>query len=121
MLFDDLTRILYSTDASVFQINPLGVVVPQDEADVQALVHYAGEHQIPLVARGAGTGLAGESLGSGLIVDLSRNFRRILDIGPDTVRVQPGVVLRDLNRMYRGGNVGDQRFGRPCVAARVHQ
>lgn len=98
LLLDDLTRVLYSTDASLFQIQPLGVAVPQDEADVLALVRYAGEHQLALIARGAGTGLAGESLGAGLIVDLSRHFRQVLEAGSDTVRVQPGVVLRQLNQ-----------------------
>lgn len=97
LLFDDLNRALYSTDASIFQVQPLGVVVPQDEEDVQNLVRYAAEHKIPLIPRGAGSGVAGESLGSGLIVDLSRHFRSILEIGADTVRVQPGVVYRDLN------------------------
>jgi FAD/FMN-containing dehydrogenase/Fe-S oxidoreductase len=89
---------LYSTDASLFEVAPAGVVVPRDEEDLCALVRIAGEHEIPLVARGAGTGLAGESLGEGLIVDLSRHFRGILEVGSDTVRVQPGVVLRDLQR-----------------------
>ncbi len=98
LLFDDLSRILYSTDASIFEVRPAGVVVPRDEEDVQALVRYAGEHQLPLIARGAGTGVAGESLGAGLIVDLSKHFRAILDVGADTVRVQPGVVYRDLAR-----------------------
>src|SRR5205823_13950561 len=77
LLFDELSRTLYSTDASIFQVQPLGVVVPRDEEDVQALVRYAAEHQIALVPRGAGTGVAGEALGSGLIVDLSRHFRAI--------------------------------------------
>jgi FAD/FMN-containing dehydrogenase/Fe-S oxidoreductase len=98
LLFDDLTCALYSTDASIFEVRPAGVVVPRDEEDVQALVRYASDHQLPLVPRGAGTGLAGESLGDGLIVDLSKHFRAILDIGADTVRVQPGVVYRDLTR-----------------------
>src|SRR5262249_43020195 len=61
------------------------------------LVTYAAENQIGLTARGAGSGLAGESLGSGLIVDMSRYFRGILEIGTDRVRVQPGVVYRELN------------------------
>jgi FAD/FMN-containing dehydrogenase len=99
LLFDDLSRTLYSTDASIFEVRPAGIVVPRDEEDVQALVRYAAEHQVPLVPRGAGTGLAGESLGSGLIVDLSKHFRRILAVGADTVRVQPGVVYRDLARV----------------------
>lgn len=98
LLFDDLSRTLYSTDASIFEIQPAGVVVPRDEEDVQALVRYAGEHQLALVPRGAGTGLAGAALGEGLIVDVSKHFRSILEVGEDTVRVQPGVVFRDLTR-----------------------
>lgn len=97
LLFDDLSRRLYSTDASIFQVLPAGVVVPRDEEDVQTVVRYAAEHKVPLVPRGAGTGMAGECLGSGIVVDLSCHLRGILEIGPDTVRVQPGVVLRDLN------------------------
>src|SRR5438270_8763166 len=92
VLFDDITRTLYSTDASIFQVRPAGVVAPRDEEDVQALVRYAAEHKLPLVARGAGTGLAGEALGSGLVVDLSRHLRAIQEVRADTVRVQPGVT-----------------------------
>jgi FAD/FMN-containing dehydrogenase/Fe-S oxidoreductase len=95
--FDELTRALYSTDASIFQVHPLGVAVPCDEADVQALVRYATETGLSLVPRGAGTGLAGEALGTGLIVDLSQHFRSIVEIGSATARVQPGVTLRELN------------------------
>ena len=71
LLFDGLSRALYSTDASLFEVEPLGVVVPRDEEDVQALVRYAAEHGVPLVPRGAGTGLAGAALGPGVIVDHS--------------------------------------------------
>src|SRR5437879_11186902 len=74
VLFDDITRTLYSTDASLFEVRPLGVVAPRDEEDVRALVRYAAEHEIPLIARGAGTGLAGGALGGGLIVDLGAAF-----------------------------------------------
>jgi FAD/FMN-containing dehydrogenase/Fe-S oxidoreductase len=98
LLFDDLSCTLYSTDASIFQVQPIGVVVPRDEEDVQAVVRYAGEHQLTLIPRGAGTGMAGEALGAGLILDLSRHLRGILEIGADTVRVQPGVVHRNLNQ-----------------------
>ncbi|HYT92092.1 MAG TPA: FAD-linked oxidase C-terminal domain-containing protein, partial [Gemmataceae bacterium] len=97
LLFDELSRALYSTDASIFQVTPLGVAVPRDEEDVQALVRYAAEQHIPLVPRGAGSGVAGESLGPGLILDLSRHFRDILDVGPETIRVQAGVTCRELN------------------------
>ncbi len=118
LLFDDLSRTLYSTDASIFRVEPLGVVVPRDEEDVQALVRYAGEHQLPLIARGAGSGMAGESLGAGLVVDLSRHFRAVLDTGADTVRVQPGVVHRDLNaRLARRGRrfAPDPASGAQCT------
>src|SRR5262245_7687920 len=97
LLFDDLSRALYSTDASIFQVTPAGVVAQRDEEDVQALLRYAAENGLALIARGAGTGVAGESLGNGIIVDLSRHFRRVLEVGENTVRVQPGVVYRDLN------------------------
>src|SRR5262245_26906853 len=97
VLFDDLSRTLYATDASLFEVRPLGVVTPRDEEDVCALVRYAAEHELPLVPRGAGTGVAGESLGSGLVVDLSVHMRSILDVGEDHVRVQPSVTLRALS------------------------
>ena len=88
---------LYSTDASLFQIDPLGIAVPRDEEDLRILVRYAFDRSIPLVPRGAGTGLAGESLGYGLVVDLSVHFRAILESGDGWVRVEPGVVLERLN------------------------
>lgn len=97
LLFDELSRALYSTDASIFQLKPLGVAMPRDEEDVQGLVRYAAENRIPLIARGAGTGVAGESLGRGLIVDLSRHFREISEVKSDTVRVQPGVIYQALD------------------------
>jgi FAD/FMN-containing dehydrogenase/Fe-S oxidoreductase len=118
LLFDELSRVLYSTDASIFQVEPAGIVAPRDEADVQALVRYAAEQGVPLVARGAGSGLAGESLGYGLIVDLSRHFRAILEVSGDMARVQPGVVLRELNaRLAREGRrfAPDPTSGEQCT------
>lgn len=104
LLFDDLSRALYSTDASIFQVHPIGVAVPRDEEDVQALVRYAAEHRLPLVPRGAGSGVAGEALGPGLILDLSRHFQAIRDVGADTIRVQAGVTCRAVNaRLARDG------------------
>jgi FAD/FMN-containing dehydrogenase/Fe-S oxidoreductase len=114
--FDPLSRALYSTDASIFEVQPLGVAVPCDEEDVRALVRYAAEHRAAIVPRGAGSGMAGESLGPGLVVDFSRHFRAILEVGADTVRVQPGVVCRDLNeRLARDG----RRFA-PDPASGAH-
>ena len=97
LLFSPIERAPYAHDASLYEIDPLGVVVPRTREDLSALVRYASEHAIPLHPRGAGTGLAGETLGPGLIVDFSRHFRRIVEIGPEHVVVQPGVVLDVLN------------------------
>jgi FAD/FMN-containing dehydrogenase/Fe-S oxidoreductase len=95
--FDRLARGRYSTDASLFQIEPLAVAVPEDAESVSELVRYCHGHNVPLVPRGAGTGLAGEALGAAVVVDLSTHFRRVLRVGGDTVTVQPGAVLSDLN------------------------
>ncbi|HEY1192124.1 MAG TPA: FAD-binding oxidoreductase, partial [Gemmata sp.] len=95
--FDRLTRGLYSTDASPFHTEPALVAIPEDVESVAELVRYCHEHGIPLAPRGAGTGLSGESLTPGIVLDLSKHFRRILSVDTDTVTVQPGVVLSDLN------------------------
>lgn len=97
LAFDGLVRGLYSTDASPFQVTPLGVAFPRDTEDLSVLVRYCAEHGVAMIARGAGTGVAGESLGPGLVVDLSAHFRRILDISADTITVEPGVVYAELN------------------------
>lgn len=103
---DDVFVQLYSTDASIYQIRPLGVVRPRTPDDVAACLRYAAERQIPVHARGAGTGLAGESLGPGLVLDFSCHFRRIIAREPDRVRVQPGVVHERLNAfLERSGRV----------------
>lgn len=94
LLFDDLSRALYSTDASIFQIQPLGVAVPRDEEDVSVLVRYAAENRFSLIARGAGAGVAGGCLGPGLVVDFSTHLRDILEIDERSVRVQPGVTVQ---------------------------
>jgi FAD/FMN-containing dehydrogenase/Fe-S oxidoreductase len=98
---DEVFLQLYSTDASIYQIRPLAVVMPRTTSDVAAIVQYAAEHQIPVHARGAGSGLAGESLGPGLVVDFSKHMRRVLSVSAETVRVQPGVVLERLNSVLR--------------------
>ena len=97
LLFEPIERAPYSHDASLYEIDPLGVVVPRTIDDLVSLIRYAVEHQIPLHARGAGTGLAGETLGDGLVIDFSRHFRRVISVGADYVVVQPGVVLDVLN------------------------
>lgn len=93
---DDLFTQLYATDASIYEQRPLGVVRPRHARDVAATVRYAAAHEIPIHARGAGTGLAGESLGRGLVVDFSCYMRRIGEIGDEDVVVQAGVVQDQL-------------------------
>ena len=98
---DDICLQLYASDASIYEIKPLAVVRPRSAADVAACVQYAAEKHIPIHARGAGSGVAGESLGPGLVVDFSRFLRRIVRIDADTVRVQPGVVHERLDAQLR--------------------
>ena len=96
---DDYRRALYSTDASLYQIQPLAVVVPKSREDVAACVAIAAEHGSPLVARGGGTSLSGQSIGAGIVVDFSKYLNRIVDLDANlrTARVEPGVVLDQLN------------------------
>ncbi len=95
---DDIFLQLYASDASIYEIKPLGVVRPRGVSDVVACVQYAAEKGIPIHPRGSGTGLAGDSLGPGLVLDFSHSMRRVISVDPDTVRVQPGVILAHLNR-----------------------
>ena len=95
---DDVFTQMYASDASIYQVRPLGVIRPRHTEDVIACVKYAAENHLAIHARGAGTGLAGESLGSGLVIDFSHFMRRIVNIQSDTVRVQPGLTLAQLNR-----------------------
>ena len=98
---DDVFLQLYASDASVYQIRPLGVVRPRSTDDVIACVQYAADVGIPVHPRGAGTGAAGESIGPGLIMDFSAYMRRVVRIDTERVRVQPGIVHERLNRQLR--------------------
>jgi len=97
--FDRLSRALYSTDASVYQIVPLGVVLPKTEADILETVRICARFRVPLVARGGGTSQAGQCIGPGVVLDCSKFFHDILEInGAERwARVRPGCVLDDLN------------------------
>ncbi len=98
--FDPTARHLYSTDASIYQIRPLGVVLPKTVEDLHAAVQIATEMRIPLTARGGGTSLSGQSIGPGVVIDCSKYLNQVLAVDPAgrTARVQPGVVLDQLNR-----------------------
>ncbi|MGH8868382.1 MAG: FAD-binding and (Fe-S)-binding domain-containing protein, partial [Actinomycetes bacterium] len=97
--FDDYTRHLFSRDASMYAIRPLGVVFPRHAGDVVAAVRAAAACEVPVVPRGAGTSLAGQTTGPGLVVDCSRYMNRILEIDPEarTAVVEVGVVQDQLN------------------------
>ena len=98
LYFEPLDRAPYAIDASLYEIDPLGVVVPRSEHDVVNVVRYAAENRIAVHVRGAGTDTGGGSLGHGLIVDLSRHLRQVISIGGDHVVVEAGVVLDALER-----------------------
>lgn len=96
---DQVMRTLYATDASAYREMPLAVAIPETISDIEALIHFADEHQVALIPRTAGTSLAGQVVGSGLVVDVSKFFNRILEINVEEsyVWVEPGVVRDVLN------------------------
>src|SRR5436190_11120669 len=112
--FDNLTRQLYATDASIYQIEPVAVDFPRNSRQASALVQAAAQTGLSVIPRGAGTGLTGGAIGDGLVIDFSRFNRQItdLDLERKTVRVGPGVVLDQLNHFLRPHRL---RFG-PDVA-----
>ncbi|HEV8339305.1 MAG TPA: FAD-linked oxidase C-terminal domain-containing protein [bacterium] len=97
--FDHFSRVLYATDASIYQIMPLGVVLPRDTDDVRAALRICADAGVPVLPRGGGTSLAGQTVGRAVILDCSRHMNAVLAIDPDRreVRVQPGVVQDELN------------------------
>ncbi|MBK6489474.1 MAG: FAD-binding protein [Gemmatimonadetes bacterium] len=98
--FDAYTRHLYSTDASLYAIEPLGVVSPRDADDVVAVVETAARFGVPVLPRGGGTSLAGQTVGAAVVLDFSHHMHAIVAIDAEArvARVQPGVVQDDLNR-----------------------
>ncbi|MGI8643498.1 MAG: FAD-binding and (Fe-S)-binding domain-containing protein [Thermomicrobiales bacterium] len=98
--FDAVSRMLYATDASNYQIEPVGVVLPKTIEDVQAAIELASSHGVALLPRGGGSSLAGQSVGAALVIDFSKYLNRVLDINPEarTVSVEPGINLDILNR-----------------------
>ncbi len=98
---DPLTVAMYASDGSLYQIPPLGVAYPRHREDVEIVVKYCAEMHIPVIGRGSGSGVAGESLGRGLVIDFSRYMRRTLEVGEETIRVQPGMVLQKLNAVLK--------------------
>ena len=101
--FDAVSKVLYSTDASIYQIEPLGVVIPRTEADIHATVDACRRYGVPILPRGAGTALSGQSVGRAVVLDCSKYLNRILELNVEErwARIQPGVVLDELNAELR--------------------
>ncbi|MBK7408636.1 MAG: FAD-binding protein [Saprospirales bacterium] len=136
LLFDELSRAIYATDASVYREQPLAVAYPRTTADIQQLVRYAGENNLSLIPRAGGTSLAGQCVGPGIVVDISRHLTQILEVNAKEgwVRVQPGVIRDELNRFLKpyglffgpntstsnrctiGGMVGNNSCGSTSIA-----
>ena len=97
--FDQLSRALYATDASIYQIEPLGVVLPRDEQDVAATLRLARRHGAAVLPRGGGTSLAGQTIGRAIQIDFTRYMNRLLEVNPAEgwAWVEPGLVLDELN------------------------
>ena len=105
--FDKVSRALYSTDASVYQIEPIGVVLPRSREDLIRVVRICAKHRCPLTMRGGGTSQAGQAIGAGLVADTSKYLNRVLEVNAAErwARVEPGVVLDELNAALRPHNV----------------
>ncbi|MDM0111900.1 FAD-linked oxidase C-terminal domain-containing protein [Variovorax sp. J22R133] len=103
VLFDDASRGRYATDASIYQIMPVGVLVPRSESDIATAIDIARELQVPVLPRGAGTSQCGQTTGAALVIDSTKYFRRLLELDLEgrTVTVEPGMVLDRLNAQLK--------------------
>ncbi|HIM15624.1 MAG TPA: FAD-binding oxidoreductase, partial [Acidobacteria bacterium] len=97
--FDKVSRALYSTDASVYQIEPIGVVIVRSRDDILSAIECARQHGCSITARGGGTSQAGQAIGAGLQVDTSKYYNKVLEVNVEErwARVEPGIVLDELN------------------------
>ena len=102
--FDRYSRLLYSTDASMYQMEPMGVVIPRHADDVQAVLEVANRLSAPLLARGGGTSLTGQTVNRAVVLDFSAHMNGVLEVNAEErwARVQPGLVQDELNHHVRG-------------------
>lgn len=101
--YDDLMKRLYATDASVYRMLPLAVALPKTKEDIKKLIDFASTHKTSVIPRTAGTSLAGQCVGEGIVVDVSKYFNKIIDVNEaeKTVTVQPGVIRDELNNFLK--------------------
>lgn len=100
---DDVMRLMYATDASAYRELPLAVCYPKNKSDLKKLIRFANDHHTALIPRAAGTSLAGQVVGNGIVVDISKHFTKILEVNEKEhwVRVEPGVIRDELNLMLK--------------------
>ena len=133
--FDPYSRLLYSTDASIYQMEPIGVVIPRTADDVQAVVEFAAGEGIPVLPRSGGTSLAGQTVNHAIVLDFSKYLNNVLEVNSEEgwARVQPGIILEQLtkqvashglqyapdpttaNRACVGGGIGNNTCGAHSV------
>ena len=103
VIFDAFSRGRYSTDASIYQIEPIGVVVPKSEQDIVRAIQIAGDAGVPILPRGGGTSQIGQTVGAALVIDTSKYLNQVIDFDPAvrSIRVQPGMVLDQLNKYLK--------------------
>ena len=113
--FDPFSRVLYSTDASIYQMEPIGVVIPRNVEDVLAIVEVAKTNKVPILPRAGGTSLAGQTVNHAIVTDFSKYLNQIIEVNVDEqwARVQPGIVLDDLNRQLK-------RYGLMYALSLIH-
>ncbi|HEV8437166.1 MAG TPA: FAD-linked oxidase C-terminal domain-containing protein [Methylomirabilota bacterium] len=101
--FDTYSRLLYSTDASMYQVEPIGVVIPRHAGDAQAVIEIANRHHVPLLPRGGGTSLTGQTVNRALVLDFTPHMAGVLEVNQDELwaRVEPGLVQDELNHHVR--------------------
>jgi len=106
--FDAGSRLLYSTDASMYQMEPVGVVIPRDGDDVRAAIEIAARHKVAILPRGGGTSLTGQTVNHALVLDFSRYMDKVLEVNAEELwaRVQPGLVQDNLNHHVRPLGLG---------------
>src|SRR5262245_19233943 len=101
--FDAYSRFLYSTDASIYQVEPIGVVIPRHSDDVQGVVELANRWNVPVLPRGGGTSLTGQTVNHAIVLDYSAHLNQVIEVNQEEMwaRVQPGLVQDELNRHLR--------------------
>src|SRR5262250_1669063 len=101
--FDKYSRLLYSTDASIYQVEPIGVVIPRYERDVQAVIEVANRRNVPVLPRGGGTSLTGQTVNHAIVLDFSAHLNKVIEVNQEELwaRVQPGLIQEELNQHLR--------------------